>query len=488
MDAQGAAKKSGCTLTGFDEPNQPNCTHDQGPERLRRSSIMDLYACGSNEAANLRFPASCQRYYLRRSNPCIHNNWGRDPHGLPYCPNMVLKPVKIATANHIRVIASLPNATILDLDGELKILGQQYPELLGEESLVHQAHDIKILFELQGMAELGILLNGGDLLVLALGKDGGKTLERHRPEAGRAVHTLAFGLYPSRVLAIPCHRPDTILNFASWDAFCRWQRGNEVTKPDRETIELVSPIDHLIGNMDSFTALLRDGQVCTLAPKVTTSQAPPAPMSTSAEVSENTTHSQSSSGKADFEEPEISALLADMPSSAPLKPSSRGLQLAFVKVPTAAKAITTHRLSKVTGVIAAEGTAYLFGPQPTPSSDTPSLPSLSSTQTPLSIDLPRMHDTRISSLAIGRSHAVVLTSSGDVYSAGDGKAGQLGIGDSVFGIRAKDTPGLEFHPLADEPEEYADHWERVDGMSAAKNQVREVIAGAETTFLVVESY
>ena len=97
-----------------------------------------------------------------------------------------------------------------------------------------------------------------------------------------------------------------------------------------------------------------------------------------------------------------------------------------------------------------------------------------------------MNGTKIISMAIGQSHAVILTSSGDVYSAGDGKAGQLGIGDIVFGMRAKDRPGVTFHPLADEPEEYADHWEMVDLMFAEKGQVKEVVAGAETTFFLVE--
>ncbi|KAL9064207.1 MAG: hypothetical protein Q9161_009027 [Pseudevernia consocians] len=447
---------------------------------------MQLYACGSNEAANLKSPPSCQRYHIRRPNPCIHNDWGRDGNGLPCCPNMVLNAVKIATANHIRVLASLPNATILDLDGELTLLGQQCPELLAEESLVRQPHEIKFVFALKGMAELGMLLDGGDLLFLTLGKDGDKTLERHSPRAGRAIHHLAFGLYPSRVLAVPRHHPDTILNFVSWDAFFGWQKGNDVIKPDQEIIELPNAIDHLIGNMDSFTALLRSGQVCSLSSKATTTQAATVPTNTSAEVLGNTTASHASPSEADLEEPEISALLADTPFSAHLKPSSTALQLAFIKVPTKAKAITTHHSSKVTGIITTEGTAYLIGPQPKSNSDIPSLPSLSPTQAPQPIDFPLMNGTKIISMAIGQSHAVILTSSGDVYSAGDGKAGQLGIGDIVFGMRAKGRPGVKFHPLADEPEEYADHWEKVELMSAEKGQVKEVIAGAETTFFLME--
>lgn len=90
------------------------------------------------------------------------------------------------------------------------------------------------------------------------------------------------------------------------------------------------------------------------------------------------------------------------------------------------------------------------------------------------------------SLAIGQSHAVVLTSSGEVYSAGDGKAGQLGVGDRVFGMRAKGRGGVGFHPLADEPEEWAEGWERVDMMNAGGGRVREVVAGAETSFFLVE--
>jgi hypothetical protein len=446
--------------------------------------MMQLYACGSNEATNLKFPASCQRYHIRRSNPCVHNDWGRDPNGLPHCPNMVLKAVRIATANRIRVIASLPNATILDLDGELKILGQHYPELLGEESLVRQAHDIKIIFELKGRAELGMLLDSGDLLVLTLGKDGGKTLERNRPGAGRAIHHLAFGLYPSHVLAVSRHRPDTILIFASWVAFLGWQKGNDITKPEPQIIEMSSVVDHLVGNIRSFTALLRSGQVCSLTPQANTSQATVVPPTTSAEISENPAHSHASPSKAEMEEPEISALASDIPSSAPSKSSSTVLQLAFINIPTKAKFITTHPSSKITGIITIEGTAYLLGAPPKPNSDTPSLPSLSPLHAPQPINFPQMNGTKIISLAIGQSHAVILTSSGEVYSAGDGKAGQLGIGDEVFGMRAKDQAGVEFHPHADEPEEYADHWERVDMSSAEQSQVREVIAGADTTFFL----
>ena len=399
---------------------------------------------------------------------------------------MVLNAVKIVTANHIRVLASLPNATILDLDGELKLLGQQCPELLSEESLVRQAHGVKTVFVLNGMAELGMLLEGGDLLLLTLGKDGNKTVERHSPSAGRAIHHVAFGLYPSRVLAVPRHHPDTILNFASWDALFGWQKGNDVINPDKETIELPSAIDHLIGNMDSFTALLRSGQVCSLSSTSTTTQAATVSTTASAEVSGNITPSHASPSEADIEEPEISALLADIPFSAPLKPPSTALQLDFIKLPTKAKAITTHPSSRVTGITTTEGTAYLIGQQPKSNSDIPSLPSLSPPQAPQPIDFPHMNGTKIVSMAIGQSHAAILTSSGDVYSAGDGKAGQLGIGDTIFGMRAKDRPGVKFHPLADEPEEYADHWEKVDLGSAEKGQVKEMIAGAETTFFLVE--
>ena len=399
---------------------------------------------------------------------------------------MVLNAVKIATGNHIRVLASLPNATILDLDGELKLLGQQCPQLLSEESPVRQACEIKIVFALKGMAELGMLLKGGDLLILTLGKDGDKTLERHSPSAGRAIHHLAFGLYPSRVLVVPRHHPDTILNFASWDAFFRWHKGPDVIKPDQEITELPSAIDHLIGNTDCFTALLRSGQVCSLSSKATTTQAATAPTTASAEVSGNTTAAHASPSKTDLEEPEISALLADTPFSVPLKPSSTALQLDFIKLPTKAKTITTHPSSKVTGIITTEGAAYLIGPQPHSTSDIPSLPSLSPPQAPQPIDFPQINGTKILSMAIGQSHAVILTSSGDVYSAGDGKAGQLGIGDTIFGMRAKDRPGVTFHPLADEPAEYADHWEKVDLMSAAKGHVKEMVAGAETSFFLVE--
>lgn len=436
---------------------------------------MQLFACGFNEAANLGLPASCQRHYIRRSNPCVHNDWGRDPHGLRYCPNMVLNAVKMAAATQIRVLASLPKATMLDLDGELVILGQQYPELLGEG----RARDIKTVFELSGRAELGILLEGGDFLVLNLGKDGSKTLERHRPGAERAVDHLAFGLYPARVLAVPRHRPNTVLSFASWNAFLEWHQGNDITPPDPEIMELPSDIDQLVGNLDSFTALLHSGQVFSLASRDTASQAAALSSTTSAKVSETTACS-------DSEESKFSALLTDIAISSPLRPSSQALELTLINIPTEAKVITTHPSSRVTGIIAAEGTAYLLGPPPKLNSGIPGLPSLSPAHAPQPIDFPQLNNAKIVSLAIGQLHAVILTSSGEIYSAGDGKAGQLGIGDRIFGMRAEDQPGVEFHPHDDEPEEYADHWERVDITAAGKIQVKEVSAGAETTFFLAQ--
>lgn len=81
---------------------------------------------------------------------------------------------------------------------------------------------------------------------------------------------------------------------------------------------------------------------------------------------------------------------------------------------------------------------------------------------------------------------MVLTSSGEFYSAGDGKAGQLGIGERVFGMPAKGHAGRGFHPLADEPEEFAEGWERVDVGAMGGGRVREMGAGAETSFFLVE--
>jgi len=295
---------------------------------------------------------------------------------------------------------------------------------------------------------------------LTLGKDGGKTLERHRCGIDRAIHHLAFGLYPSRVLAVPYHRPDTILSFPSWDTFFEWHKGNDITQPNLEIVELPSTIDQLVGNLDSFTALLQNGQVFSLLPQAATSGAAWAPATTSEVVLEQTSQSEASLSNIDVEEPEIAALLADMPSSAPSKPLSPPLQLTFINIPTTAKVITTHPSSKVTGIITGDGTAYLLGSTPKPHSDTPRLPSLSPIHAPQLVDFPQMNGSSIISLAIGQSHAVILIASGEVYSAGDGKAGQLGIGDKIFGMRAKDQPGMEFHPHADGPEEYADHWER----------------------------
>ena len=447
---------------------------------------MQLCACGFNEAANLKCPPSCRRYYIRRSNPCVHNDWGKNPDGLPYCPFMVLKPVEIAEANSIRVIASLSNTTILDVDGKLKFLGHQYPEILSDEEFVRNPDNIMTVLKLDGLDELGILLKKGGLMVLRFRKDGGKELVGHEPAEGRTVEHLAVGLYPQCMFVVPRARPSTIFRFTSWKAFLEWSKGSDDTKADLDATELPSVIDRLIGNMDAFTALLQSGHVYCLSNQISRTTQTPAVLSTApSETLEGTAISGSSTVDADAEEPDISALLSDTPSSPPTRLSVTSLQVTLLDVP-AVKVIATHPSSTVTGLITADGAAYLLGPRPEPNSNIPCLPSLSSIDAPQSISLPLPTAARINSIAIGQSHTVIMTSTGDCYSAGDGKAGQLGIGNRVFAMRANGGPGVEFHPHAEEPEEYAEQWERVDLGSEEKRKVKEVIAGAETTFFLVE--
>ena len=399
---------------------------------------------------------------------------------------MVLKPVKIATANRIRVIASLPDATILDLNGQLTIFGQQYPDVLSDESLVHHADTIKAVFKMDGLDELSILLEDGNLTVLRLRKDGRRELVRYDLVERRAIERLAVGLHPQRILVVLRARPSTIYSFSSWKTFLGWTQDHDDTKAYLDVTELPNAVDHLIGNMDAFTALLRGGQSCSLShqnPALT--KAPPHPVKTTLEVLESAAISGSSNLESDAEEPGISALLSDTPSYLPIKPSLASLQVQFLNI-SAIDTIATHPSSTTTGLITADGVAYLIGPRPKPSDDMPCLPSLSSVEAAKPINLPVPTGITVASIAIGQSHAVILTSNGECYSAGDGKAGQLGIGDKVFAMRAKGEPGVEFHPHEEGPEEYAEQWERMGLDSDEKGKVKEVVAGAETSYLLVE--
>ena len=399
---------------------------------------------------------------------------------------MILRAVKIATANRIRVIASLRNATILDVEGELRIMGHYHPEIVGDEALVRHADKIKTVFEMDGLYELGILLREGDLMVLRLLKDGGKELVRYDPVKGRAIEHLTIGLHPQRVLVVLRSRPRTIFSFPSWKSFLEWTKDDDGSRMSPDLTELPTPINDLVGNMDSFTALLHNGQVCSLLPRNPASTQPSSvPAMALPGTSKSTATSDSSTVEREVEEPDISALLSDTPSFSPARPSTASLQAAFVDIPRI-KTITTHPSSKATGLVTADGIAYILGPKPKPNRDIPCLPSLSSIEAPQSINSLLSSDVKIASMAIGQFHAVILTSIGDCYSAGDGKAGQLGIGDRVFATRAEGGPGVEFHPHDEESDQYAEQWEKMELSSVENGKVKGVHAGAETTLLLVE--
>ena len=448
---------------------------------------MRLYACGYNEAANLKSPPSCTRYHIRRSNPCVHNNWGRDSDGLRYCPLMLLKLTEIESAKNIRLIVSLLTMTMLDVDGKVKILGRQYPEILGHE-IADNTGQIKIVFEMEGMNELGMLLDDGSLMLLKYRKDGGKELLKHDSVKGKAIEHLAIGLYPTQVSIVLDEARDSILMFASWRALLSWLQDDNAPPDSADVITLPAAVSQLVANRDSFTALLEGGEVYSWSGPTS----PALPSTQLLEISGSDASRDIAASTAEHpEDPEspepdsaISALLSSTPSLTPppsLPTAQPPIRLPLPPIAT----ISTYPSSTTTAFLTTTGQAYLLDgahPSPSPTDSIPSLPSLSSPTSPHPIALPS-----ITSIALGSRHVLALTSSGAVFSAGDGPAGQLGIGERICGMRASGGPDSEFHPHAEEPEEFAENWEGVDlgfMRDGGEERIVEVVAGAETSFVV----
>lgn len=429
---------------------------------------------------------------------------------------MLLAPTVIASGKPISVTASLPKATFLNIDGEIRILGDEQEQFAGlsagdgdggEENPLCKTGkgvtDVRALFELRGgKGGIGVLMEGGCVTTITPARDGGRAMERHRIREDRMVERLAFGLHPPRVLVVARHRPDTVLAFASWEVFLVWLKGGEIDEANMGSTKLESVILELVGNLEGFTVMCEGGQVYALVPTAAvTPQAADrstesAPLAVDAKRMESTNAPPSphdNGAEAAEEEPEISAFLSDTPSSSTVsKTQSTAVAFGAKAVALLAKAtrITTHPLARITGIVTNDGSAYLLSSQASTSkpSNSPTLPSLSSLQDPQPIALPSSHHgdsnkhrTKITSLAIGQLHALVLTEEGRVWSAGDGKQGQLGIGPKVRDMRATGRGGVEFHAMDDEPLEWAEEWQEVD-----VEKVREVWAGGETSFFLVE--
>lgn len=359
------------------------------------------------------------------------------------------------------MIASLPNSTILDVEGKVKILGYQYPEILGH-GITDNAWQIKMLFEMDGMNELGMLLDDGGLMLLEFRKDGGKRFFKHEFVEGKAIYHLAIGLYPTRVSIVLSDARNSVLMFRSWKALLSWLQDDKPPSTAPDVIRLPVAVSQLLGNLDSFAALLESGKVYNWSDP--TSQAIPStqPLE-SLDPNNPSTISALPSPTAEQPEnpePDLSALLSDIPSLPPPQPPSTRPLITHLPLPPIST-ITTHPSSTATAFLTTASQAYLLGPHPSPDSDIPSLPSLSSPTSPHPITLPNPNAS-IVSIVLGASHALALTSDSDLFSAGDGKAGQLGIGRRIFGMGAVGGPSREFHAHASAAEEFAEVWENVE--------------------------
>lgn len=85
---------------------------------------------------------------------------------------------------------------------------------------------------------------------------------------------------------------------------------------------------------------------------------------------------------------------------------------------------------------------------------------------------------------MGKSHILALTADGSLWSIGRGWHGELGIGEKMFELRAKEPEGANYDQ--EDAVEFADGWQRMEteGLLGEGMEWCEVVAGEETSFAV----
>lgn len=178
--------------------------------------------------------------------------------------------------------------------------------------------------------------------------------------------------------------------------------------------------------------------------------------------------------------PDMSAIIDGLSTLASQPPQIPAPRSSFTKLPVPPSMhLSASHLA--TGSISTSG-LHLWRD---PSRDHPSYPRIQTLGTP---DQPTLQDftasegnrLQIVDVAISPSHIVALASSGEVFSAGQGWYGELGIGERSFELRVGDG-------FLEGEVEFAERWQRVDLSRLGKGmQVRKVAAWEGTTFLVAE--
>jgi len=492
-----------------------------------------LLACGHNETGKLTFLPHCRRWHINGENPCGHNAWTVD--GRSYCARMVLRPIHVLWTDNIRVIASFPSSSFLDINGCWQVL----PPQLGLKARFDYpaAKDIKQLFQFGDSTKLGFYTENGGLWTLDLLQYGTKGLHVYYPTWSREILHLCFGGQEPLVLLVHKAEPEFVIQFTSFSDCMAWLVGPQEPGVMAFSLGMHAPIQQIVGNLSAFTIRVEGGDVYTwdakpftlcpgerivvtsvhasvpdaqqiktdidsttnLTPEESALPKPKAEDDLQAQSrqglsprikEENSPDTQSASNKP--VDPQIK--IEEQPSP-PIKTESLSEEEAdfdmslyddFYKfpfpppkpvLPPNTPVIRRLLLPPSTHLIAARfitGSLSELGVHlwRDPTTDDPQAPHLSDIGTAISPTLQYLGEgIKLVDVSISAHHIVAVSEGGEVFSKGRGWHGELGVGERVFDLRA----------------DFAGGWMRMDlGDVRQGMRVRRVYTGEGTTFLVAE--
>ena len=229
---------------------------------------MELFACGLNEWATLKTPAACVRYSMK-SNPCDHNDKGNSS-TMPVCPLTMLRLERIRCGSNVRVLFSNFEFTLLEVDGELHLLGKRAKnndQVLPKLGNTQQAVALGVKVEGAVITDSGIgllkALRNGEI-AYEQAPDGGKPRQISHVAVGDHGSVCVVAADPGTPTKGGLNSSRVLHGFKSWKDMLAWLYSEENAGPGF-TANLPSPVTQLVANMTDFTVLLSSGEVYSYA-------------------------------------------------------------------------------------------------------------------------------------------------------------------------------------------------------------------------------
>lgn len=468
---------------------------------------MDLFICGRNPLLEHRQPSACPRWHRSFSNKCTHVPSGQVEVGTDHqiCPLSVLTPIHVVSSQRLTKVVKTEAQNILVVDDEKiqwssdglhdvrRDFGSKHMTRSQLQSIQDMWPEPDTLKEMESMFDyesnfppLGLLTRDGAIYSINQEFEPGTLVER---TSSRTRRPFRHALIRQEVNNMKCdtwpyvvfeEQPYIIFRFLTIKDLLHWLDGVVV---QFSIIAFSSKILQLLTcagvKGEDCMALTEDGKVYHWARGAAIA----------------------------FQTGTLSETLHSLSSSKECSVSIDGQESHGAQIPQTMSISAIIRLAAgptYGAVITATGDLYVFCTTRLACDNNGQCTEFTLDEFYVSsIEKSRVYDPYtprlakicdrvpqpfIVDVAIGHNHVVALTSTGEVFTAGDGMHGQLGVGERQFDLH------VEKHPMSDSGEswEFAEHWQKVEigeeertRGCAARGKVVAVHAGCDSTLFIV---